>query len=196
MCCCAENIALEPSFIMKVLPTLVGGGISAFLAVALFMAGKKKDSKLRKEEAETISAIRKAEINRSWYLNVLVNPNLVKVEDFFKDVRILTCSTVDILIEKKKGSIPNYKLAKAAEIVKFKEQLNQFDLDFLELIKSNNQNIFQELLEWQLELEDMVLNYYDNVFEAEEIDPSDLKKSLSEMKSRFFKILNRPILAE
>ena len=200
MCCCVHTVVEQATFWDEFAPTLagtlLGGGISVAVAVFIFRAEKNKESEARLRQERLNATSKKKEIDRSWYLNVLVNPNLERIEGFFSNVRELVVETVTELTKAKDGSINDYNQLKAIRTKLFKDELRKFEYDFIKLIQSNSTEISEKMMEWSRSFDDIVSNYVDTIVHSDSINDDDVLKRLSAAKSEFYKILNEPLKNE
>ncbi len=197
MCIYFHIVVENASFFEELLPTLVGtifgGGISVGLAVYLFRAENKRDSLIREEENFTQSELRKLESDRQWYMNIMVNPNLSRIEDFFEKINVITVDTTDLLTSAKNGSVKEYKELKAMRRTLFKNELRKFEYSFIKLIQTNSPKVSEDLMEWLRSFDDIISNFEDQIFNMEQHDQDQLIQRLSSSKAEFYKILSLPL---
>jgi hypothetical protein len=197
MCSCIHIIAEKASFLEELLPTLVGtilgGGISVGLAVYLFREENKRDNLIREQENSSQSELRKSEIDRQWYMNVLVNPNLNRIEDFFEIINGITQETAEQLNAAKNGMVREYHELKAIRRTLFKNEIRRFEYSLIKLIQTNSSKVSEDLMEWLRSFDDIISNFEDQIFNTEQLDMEQLLQRLSSSKAEFYKILSRPL---
>ncbi len=140
---------IQDSIFIKVLPAI----ISALVVFLLFIVGRLIDSSIRNKE-----------INRSWYLRVVVEPNLKKVEDFMNNSlsSISNSVTTLVAIKDNNASTEDYFKAKSGEIGKFQSLKRNFEINFIELVQVNYPETGLKLSESLRELEDIVSSCLDS----------------------------------
>jgi hypothetical protein len=198
--CCAHTVINDPSLLEELLPTLIGtflgGGISVGLAVYLFRRENDRESLSQVSQESSLLEAKRKEIERSWYLNVLINPNLSRIEGFFDNSKVTTIVTLSQLLKAKQGSVEEYNSLKAERRIIFKDEVRQFEYDFIKLIQSNSKGVSDSLMEWLRGFDDIISNYFDQVINSEVIDDDDLLQRLSVSKAEFYRIINQPLKNE
>lgn len=192
-----EEYSVFNEFITNAGSTLFGGLISLFIAILVFRFEKKKDKEFRENDSlQTLEAKRK-EIDRQWYLNVIVNPNLELVNSFFEETKLMCVESTRLLDSLNGSKINDYKTTKAIRIKLFKDKLRTFEYDFIYIVKSYSNNLSEQLMDSNRELEDQVLNFIDNIINVEgKVDDEQLIQKISTSKAKFYYYLNMPIKNE
>jgi hypothetical protein len=197
MCSCLHIIAEKASFWEELFPTLVGtilgGGISVWLAVFLFRQENKRDNLIREQENSSQTELRKSEIDRQWYINVLVNPNLSRIEEFFDMINGITQETAEQLYSAKNGMVKEYNELKALRRTLFKNEIRRFEYSFIKLIQTNSPKVSEDLMEWLRSFDDIISNFEDQIFNTEQLEKDQLLQRLSSSKAEFYKILSKPL---
>ena len=188
-----EKASFIEEFLPTLIATLVGGAISIWLALFLFKAENNRDNKIREADNNYQSNIRKLEIDKQWYLQVLVNPNLESIESFFKLVNDITIETFEQLILAKNGSVKEFNELKAFRRVKFKNELRKFEYSFIILIQTNSPQVSTDLMEWIRSFDDIISTFEDQIIQTDNIDRDQLIMRLSSSKAEFFKTLSKPL---
>jgi hypothetical protein len=143
------------SLISKVLPALVTSSV----VLVTFIIGKLIDSKMKSKEN-----------NRTWYLRVIIEPNLKVLDQFILDsLNSLNTSIDNLLNSKSTLNFDRYIELKTIEIGKFQSIKRSFEFSFIQLIQANYPEIGVALSESIRGLEDKTtvildkkdLNLYD-----------------------------------
>lgn len=177
--CCSNRELFYPeaSLFDKILPTIVASSI----VVLLFILGRRLDNSIRYEE-----------VKRNWYLKVVIDPNISKVEEFYKYILASINSSISILVDlKSTESFDNYLLDKTKEIGKFQTIKRRFELEFIALVKTNYPEVSIEIEEILRNLEDKVTTCLDNDHLSTE-HFSKLESELSSTKYDLYRILYKP----
>lgn len=171
---------LQPeSLYIKVLPAIISG----FIVLILFIIGRIIDSKIRTKE-----------ISRTWYLRVIIEPNLKKVDDFMQN----TSETVRLSISSLSAARDNnilyweYIEAKAKEIGKFQLLKRNFEIGFIQLVQWNYPIIGAQLSESLRKLEDIVTS----ILDKQDLSIKDceiIEKSITDYRNTLFYLLFSPI---
>jgi hypothetical protein len=159
--------------ISKLLPTI----ISAFVLVSLFLIGHYINSRIRSKDRK-----------QNWYLNVLVLPNIDKVNIFFNEVLELARNSIENLVSLKDKQIHNvYLNTKSSEFGKIQKLKRDFEFEFILLISTGLENS-TNLINCLNSLEDNVLNILDKS-ELEDKDSIELESVVKTGKTQFYTIL-------
>ncbi len=188
------------SFWEEMAPNLLGNFLAAALsfviALYLYRLEKNRESGIRRADNLTMTKNRRSESIKSWYINILVNPNTYRIEEFFDKLNSTMIDSVDHLNSQKSGSVDAYNSSKAEKIREFKLMLMDFDLTIMQLISSNNDALKEKLLDWKLGFEDIILKYIDTIILDEFEGVHELKPRLSSAKAEFYRILAGPVHLE
>ena len=173
--CCTP---VEPSLWQKILPTLIGPSIVLFL----FIVGRFLDS-----------TIRLREVKRNWYLKVIIDPNISKLEEFYTNVLSTVRASISILVPLKSSkNFSEYLTEKSLEIGKFQVIKRKFEIEFIALIQTNYPEISNELESLLRDLEDKITACLDKQ-DLDESHYSTLEIELSSTKYELLKILYKPL---
>ena len=147
-CCYNQLPVQELSLFQKILPTIVGSSI----VVILFILGRFLDSTLRLRE-----------LKRNWYMKVIIDPNIDKLEEFYKQTLISTKESINNLTGiKDELSFSNYIGAKSVEMGKFQFIKRKFEIEFIALVQTNYPEISNELEVLLRDLEDKITTCFDS----------------------------------
>lgn len=176
---CCTNIPVENAWEMsKILPTI----ISTIIVITIFIIGRILDGEIKSKE-----------IRRNWYQNIIINPNINKLELFYTDILNAINNSTDILIQSKSRiSFEEYLSLKSTEIGKFQSIKRNFEFEFIFLVQTNFPEIAEELSEHIRKIEDKVTIYIDD--ENISIDKQDnFNSEIKVLKNEIFGILYKPL---
>jgi len=175
---CQISSQIDPIY-EKVLPTLISVGVVVFI----FIIGRFFDSRIRNKERK-----------RNWYLKVIIEPNVQKVEIFVNDIYASVSNSIEKLVNNKsKISYNEYITLKSIEFGKFQKIKRKFELDFILLIQSNYPKIANDLSILLLELEDTTTN----ILDSKNLNTDDfdlIEENIKKYKSKFWSLLYKPLV--
>ena len=178
-CMCNTPTPFESDLVQKIFPTIVGSSI----VVLLFIIGRLLDSTMKLRE-----------IKRNWYLKVIIDPNIKKLEDFYLDVFSTLKVSISTLVQlKSTRNFNEYIVDKSLEMGKFQTLKRKFELDFIALIQTNYPEISNELENLLRDLEDKVTSYLDRQ-DLVDSHYDNLEISVSSTKYELLKILYKPLI--
>lgn len=138
---------VEESFVSKLIPYLIG----PLIVVLLFIIGRFLDSQLRLRE-----------IRRNWYLKVIIEPNIDKLEKFYQEVQeALKKSVEDLVTLQTTLPMTKYLAQKSIEMGKFQVLKRNFEIQFISLVQTNYEEISLELTSLLRKLEDQITSCLD-----------------------------------
>lgn len=157
------------------------GLISALVIIFIFYLERKGNKKDRINESLV-----------NWYLKVLIDRNLEKIDFFFTSIEKtflteITLSQNNLFFED--GNLV-FDL-KLNFIEKFDFLKEDFNIQFLTLISTLDTELYSSCINKINEVEDQVKAHIDNTFSGYKSDFDRLK--ISQMKSEFYSILYKPI---
>lgn len=167
----------ESSFIFSFMPTILSG----IVLIALFLAGRYIDMKIKKQA-----------IRGEWYLNVIINPNIFKLEEFYKEIAISTAESIESLITNSEISHDKFLGLISEELGNFQKKKRTFEMEFLALIKTNYPLINEELDKLMRDLEDEIALIYDKK-ELNRSDKSTIEQLIYDAKYKLLKVLFKPL---
>lgn len=159
----------------------ISGLISGLILIGIFYLERKRNKKDRINESLV-----------NWYLKVLIDRNLEKIDLFFSSIE-------DSFIKELKSSQKNLFLEdedvvfdlKLNYIEKFDDLKENFNIQFLILVSSLDTDFYTECLNKINEVEDNVKVHIDNAFSDEKSDFT--RQRISELRAEFYSILYKPI---
>jgi hypothetical protein len=127
---CCHIVAQENNYLKDFAPF-----ISSVIIILIFIYDRK-----------TAYDLRKKELDRTWYYKVLLEPNLEKLDAFFKDIKAsITSSFTNLNILDYDTNRVVYIKAQLLEIEKIKNIIREFELDVLQPIYSKYPTINNEI---------------------------------------------------
>lgn len=178
-CVCNTPTPFESDLVQKILPTIVGSSI----VVLLFIIGRLLDSTMKLRE-----------IKRNWYLKVIIDPNIKKLEDFYLDVFSTLEVSISTLVQlRSTRNFNDYIVDKSLEMGKFQTLKRKFEIDFIALIQTNYPEISNELENLLRDLEDKVTSCLDRQ-DLVDSHYDNLEISVSSTKYELLKILYKPLI--
>lgn len=164
----------------KILPTVISGTIAIFL----FFIGRLLDTFLKSKEQK-----------RNWYLKVIIDPNIEKLNTFFSSSLIQFKSTLEELKNKSNISHNDYLTLKTEEFGKFSSLKRDFEFEFVNLIGINYSEIEQEIICLINNLDDNYKTSLDNIDNNtyEEI-LKKFEKKLYKCKTDLIAMLYKPLI--
>lgn len=177
--CCNHIVAPEQNIYDKVLPAIFSGCI----VVSLFIVGRLLDR-----------AIKSKEIRRNWYQKVIIDPNIIKLNKFYSDVLIQLCKSIEHLEACQTNKMPymDYLDEKAKEGSKLKELKRAFEFEFVMLVQANFSEIGDELANYLLDFEDVVMKYIDKAA-VNKMDFVGAEREIATQKNGMYRILYEPL---
>jgi len=170
--------SVPESFLDKILPTM----ISTIVVVLIFIFGRYLDIKIRRKE-----------INRNWYLKIIIEPNIQIVHSFLDSIFSSVKDSMEILISAKAvKTYEEYLGIKSKEIGKFQNIKRKFELDFISLIQITFPCIADELGEFLRTLEDETTLILDKE-DLKEADLDLIENNIINFKSSLFYLLYKPL---
>lgn len=172
-----EGLSISDEVWQRVLPAAISG----LVVTLLFVVGRFLDSKIRSKE-----------IRRTWYLNVIINPNILKLESFYNDTAKQLDQSIQHLCNLQTSAFDTYVAQQTIEIGKFQKLKRKFEIGFIALIQTNYSEIAGELTAVIIELEDEITECLANQkLSVEDFD--DVEKKINESKHKLYSILFRPL---
>jgi hypothetical protein len=167
LCCTADT---SNFFTEKVLPPV----ITSATVILLFVVGRLLDGKYRAREAR-----------RNWYLKVIIEPNIDKVNSFYQEVMLYVLASMDNLHQQ-------ILELKSKEIGKFQTLKRTFEHEVIYLVKSNFPETSERLTELLRDFEDDITGLIDT---EESILTADKKIETVVFTSKhdLFKALYEPL---
>lgn len=175
---CCTYFGLSETVAEKILPVIISTGI----VIILFIIGRTLDGYIKSKE-----------IRRNWYQKVIIDPNISKVDQFYKDV--LNQSRISILFLVENVSLPHsdYLIAKTNEMEKFKIIKRAFEFEFILMVQTNYPEIASKLSEHLRGIEDCVTTCLDkNALKNQDYD--ELEYSVISQKYYIYGILYTPMI--
>jgi hypothetical protein len=127
------------SVYLDILPTL----ISSLIIILVFVLERFYHAKFTK-----------AEIYRTWYLRVIIEPNLNNIENFFSSVIANYNESFDIIRTNTTLPHDEFLILKATEITKFQNIKNSFEFSFTILIANTYPQVGREIDKIIMEIQD------------------------------------------
>lgn len=157
------------------------GLISSVIIILVFYLERKGNKKDRINESLV-----------NWYLKVLIDRNLERIDHFFKNIEEIFLTEIisnqKNLFETEDEFLFDLKLE---YIEKFDELKEDFNIQFLTLISSLDTDLYSSCINNINEVEDLVKKHIDLVFSNKDSEFDRLK--ISQKKSEFYSILYKPI---
>lgn len=129
---------------------------------------------------------RRKEIFRSWYYKAILEPNLEKIEVFFKETYKKFENAVGLL--KSKNDPVEVATSMAICIREFQNERREFEFDFIDLAQTNIQELRNSLTLEIQEIDDMFVNSIDKYSSPNDINEV-FRNCLMFRRSRFYQIL-------
>lgn len=172
--------SINTSLWEKILPTIISGTIAIFL----FFIGRLLDTFLKSKEQK-----------RNWYLKVIIDPNIEKLNNFFSSSLIQFKSTLEELKNKSNIGHNDYLTLKTEEFGKFSSLKRDFEFEFINLIGINYSEIEQEIICLINNLDDNYKTSLDNIDNntSEEI-LKKFEKQLYKCKTDLIAMLYKPLI--
>ncbi len=171
-------LCLSDSIIDKTLPTV----ISTTFVVLLFVIGRILDSFIKRQE-----------IKRNWYQKIIIDPNIAKVDLFYKDIILQSKESIDFLIQNKSTPHDKYLTDKMKEIEKFKVIKRKFEFEFISMVQTNYPEIASDLSAHLRNIEDDITTLLDKS-SLVELDKEVLERNIISQKHFIYQILYLPLV--
>jgi len=136
--CCCQTVPESSSRLKDLLPL-----VSPIIVIILFIIDRVIGFRLRRKEVE-----------RNWYLKVLIEPGVSKISDFYKkSVEFYTASANTLGAS---SALPhaNYNVLKAQEFSKFQSLKRELEAEVIFPIQMRYPVVGQKLTELLLDIED------------------------------------------
>jgi hypothetical protein len=178
MVLCCTYFGLSEAMIEKIIPVV----ISTTFVVILFIIGRILDGYIKSKE-----------IRRNWYQKVIIDPNISKVDQFYKDVLIQANQSIQYLVANVTLPHNDYLTAKRNEMEKFKVIKRSFEFEFILMVQTNYPEIASHLSEHLRGIEDCVTTCLDkNNLALTDFD--ELEISVISQKHCIYGILYTPLI--
>lgn len=174
--CCCKTIAETSSDFKELVPL-----ISPLVVIILFIVDRFIAHYLRGKEAE-----------RNWYLKVLIEPNIEKISDFYKQVIEQYSESISVLYESTNIPHAEYNSLKAKEFGKFQTKKRELELDVVFPIQIQYPSLGNDLTQILLDLEDK----YTNALDKEPISKDGAKEyhhDIASNKATLLQLLYKPL---
>lgn len=159
----------------------LSGLISGLIIILVFYLERRGGKKDRIKESFV-----------NWYLKVLVDRNLEKIDSFFLSIEKIFLSELKSsqsnLFSNENDLIFDLKLS---FIEKFDHLKEDFKIQFLTLVSSLDSELYSTCVDKINEVEDNVKTHIDSTFSG--IDSEFNRLKISQLKSEFYSILYKPI---
>jgi hypothetical protein len=143
--CCTPII--DDTIVTKLIPYVIGPSI----VILLFIIGRLLDSKVRLRE-----------IRRNWYMKVIIDPNIEKLELFYENIQDTIKKSIEGLVPKQTVvTMAEYLVLKSTEMGTFQNLKRKFETQFISLVQTNYPEISNELEDLLRDLEDQITSYLD-----------------------------------
>lgn len=159
----------------------ISGLLSGIILIGIFYLERKRNKKDRINESLV-----------NWYLKVLIDRNLEKIDFFFKNIEDLFL--IEMNLSQKNLFSENENLVfdlKIEFVERFDNLKDDFNIQFLTLISSLDTELYTNCLNKINEVEDNVKIHIDETFSGVKSEFNRLK--ISQMKAEFYSILYKPI---
>ncbi|MCH6200410.1 hypothetical protein MMU07_12540 [Aquiflexum sp. LQ15W] len=157
------------------------GILSAVIIILIFIWERKINKKERINESLV-----------NWYLNVLIERNIQKIDSFFEQLEIFFIE--DIKVSQNNLFLEDEDInfgLKLDYIKKFDDLKENFNIQFLTIVSSLDSELYSICLNKINEVEDTVKSHIDKTFSGELNGLNRLK--ISQLKAEFYNILYKPI---
>lgn len=166
----------------KILPSL----ITAFIAIIIFGVGKRIDHKLKLKEYK-----------RSWYLKIVVDPNIDKLDVFIgKIYKLYTKAYVELnptLESNENQELDNIIQKKAEFFGKYDKLIRNLEIELFTIVGVNNPEIAEQLTLVVQEF-DHFKSTLDSIKSEDKIETfHEFKFNLYRLKADLLEILYKPI---
>jgi hypothetical protein len=174
---CSAYFGLSDSMAEKIMPVV----ISTTIVITLFIIGRILDGYIKSKETR-----------RNWYQKVIIDPNISKVDKFYKDILDQSKSSIYFLIDNVSLPHNDYLAAKTNEIEKFKIIKRAFEFEFILMVQTNYPEIADKLSEHLRGIEDCVTVCLDKN-QLAHADFDELEENAISQKYRIYGILYIPM---
>jgi hypothetical protein len=175
---CFIYLGLSETMAEKILPVIFSTGI----VIILFIIGRALDGYIKSKE-----------IRRNWYQKVIIDPNISKVDKFYKDVLEQSRISIQFLITNVSLPHNDYLIAKTKEMEKFKIIKRAFEFEFILMVQTNYPEIASKLSEHLRGIEDCVTVCLDkNTLTTADYD--ELEERVISQKYYIYGILYTPMI--
>ena len=134
-------------------------------------------------------------IRESWFLTIIVQPNLLGIDNFYEDVIKNIKTSISTLKSNSNLQHNDYIVLESSEIVKFTEMRRQFMNNFVFLVRGHSKDLSTDLNEIINKLNDQYSNVLDSIDNNPAIDLNDVENNIWENKGflieELFKSLKR-----
>lgn len=158
------------------------------------------------------SIFRKRDVQRNWYLKVLIEPNIKLINEFYEKVGIEYRKSIDVLSKSKNIESTQLTRIKSTQIGKFQKVKRAFENNFIRLITlsygntqlsfgdelkkvildlEEEKNLSEELTNIILDLEDFYTELLDYSSDDDTIERFENKLTVN--KANLIKVLFRPL---
>lgn len=150
--CCCHYIPESSSNLKELLPL-----VSPVIVIILFIIDRIIGFKLRRKEIE-----------RNWYLKVLIEPGISKISDFYKKSFEFYSSSANLLKASSTLSHADYNVLKAQEFSKFQSLKRELEAEVIFPIQIRYPDVGKNLTELLLNIEDTFTSSLDREEFSEE----------------------------
>ena len=176
--CCFQPI-IQQGLLDKILPTI----FSSIILILLFIIGRVIDSKLKGRETRN-----------NWYMKVILEPSIQKLDDFYTDILKSINGSINTLSKAQAGNMSynDYLALKAKEIGNFQAIKRKFEFSFIDIVKVNCPEIADELSDNVRSIEDTVTNHLDKqIMSIVQYDLVEIE--INKTKPQLLKLLYEPL---
>jgi len=169
----------EPSMWHNVFPNIVSGVI----VIILFVIARHLDSRIRRRE-----------IKGNWYQKVIIDPNIEKINSFYKNANVMVKRSIAILVTQKTViPLDQYEVIKSAQMGDFQELKRKFELDFVSLIATTYPEVAGKIEDNLSILNDRITVCYDDR-NLQNTSFEIIENMINESKNSTYSILHTPFI--
>jgi hypothetical protein len=130
------------------------------------------------------------ELKRRWFSELIVNPNLQKVTEFFSELKKHSLKEHKKLKKLKEpdSGFNQHAIRKqqAYANLRIKSRLRNFEFECIQIFESYDHKTHSDLMKVSLDLEDLIIRAFDS---DSKLDENYFRNSIQSYKSEFFKII-------
>lgn len=135
--------------------------------------------------------IRRQNISREWYYTVIIQPNLGRIDKFYKSIKLSFETSTNLLLDSKGLPHEEYLDLKSEEIRKLQVVRNEFEFEFISLVSAFNLLLYNDIINCINQLDSL-----SSILDSDELSKESIKRAaeiLRTHKSSLLTVLYRPI---